>query len=230
MTTAAIKTYASHYRLTMRGTLYGGVENFSIGVNIAKGHGNSDAEGSIQPSQGTFDDLVADCQAFWAAPLLSMPSSHVLREVKLGFIGTNGLYTRNPFISPVLTTAGALTTGARQAPQVALAVTLHTAKRGPRGRGRFYLPAPGLPLGADARLSDVHRDEVRSAVVTFLDNINNEAGLDALDLGVTVASSYGDNSAVTGVRVGRVFDTIRSRRRSVVEDYEGITPLAVNAD
>lgn len=103
--------------------------------------------------------------------------------------------------------------------QTSLCVSLDTARAGARGRGRFFLPWPAVGIEADFRISTVSRDLVADAVQAFLDGINNIGLPGESNLQVSVVSSFGHITPVTGCRVGRVPDTMRSRRGDLLEDY-----------
>lgn len=138
-----------------------------------------------------------------------------LTSVKWAFIGPDGKYSSGPVLSSELDLAGSRLSEAH-VDQIAIAVSLNTATRGPRGRGRFYLPGPGFAIGPGSLMSATDAQSLATSAAGFLSDIN--AGWP--DNGtVCVASSFGLNSPVTSVRVGRVFDTIRSRRASLSEDY-----------
>ena len=55
--------------------------------------------------------------------------------------------------------------------------------------------------------------------------MNNRPGVDFSDVVVVIASTKGTNSPVTAVRVGRVPDTIRSRRTALPEGYGTAAPV-----
>jgi hypothetical protein len=104
--------------------------------------------------------------------------------------------------------------------QVAFVVSLNTARRGPTGKGRCFLPCPGMALFPSDGLTDAAT--AQAAAVSFaqlVSDLNNVPGIDGVAPKVTIASSKGYNSDVTSVRTGRVFDTMRSRRRSQEELY-----------
>jgi hypothetical protein len=103
---------------------------------------------------------------------------------------------------------------------VALAVSLNTNRRGASGRGRFYLPCPHLALGNDGLITANDATSMRGSLQTLLNLLNNVSTTpqgDAYQL--VVASSKGFLSGVTHFRLGRAFDTMRSRRRSLPETY-----------
>jgi hypothetical protein len=215
--------YAPHLRLTASGDLYGGAEKFSFGVNL---NINGGPAANLNIDDGQFADIVTDTVNFFQRSGTGVISRAVLREVKVASIGALGTYTADPKISGILAAPGFDVTGNVKPPaQTSLAVSLNTARRGATGRGRFYLPLPGGAVGDDGLYTDVYRDNVAASVKQWLDDLNNEPNVDVLGLRVIVASSKGYNTDVTGVRVGRVPDTMRSRRRSLNETYE--LPLAL---
>ena len=102
-------------------------------------------------------------------------------------------------------------------PQLALAVTLTTALlRGKGSVGRIFLPYFTHPVGTDGRISASHAEMVRGTSVTFLNAVNAQAPGKIAVFGQTGAGTV---RPVTGVRVGRVVDTMRSRRRNLQEGY-----------
>jgi hypothetical protein len=103
-------------------------------------------------------------------------------------------------------------------------VSLQSAARGPRGKGRFFLPGPSIGFDPSvAQISLADATAVRDSATLWIADLNNWPGIDAQDPRVTVASSSGVNNDVTGVRVGRVLDTIRSRRGQVPEGYTALS-------
>lgn len=102
--------------------------------------------------------------------------------------------------------------------QVAVVTSLNTARSGPSGKGRFFLPAPDYPLSNDGRISATDAGGLASTAKDFLGEVNAvtiEAGAGP----VSVMSSKGYASPVTSVRVGRVLDTHRSRRSDMLEGF-----------
>ncbi len=115
--------------------------------------------------------------------------------------------------------------GSGKIPQVAVAVTLGTARAGRTGRGRFYLPLPDLGQLSQGKmptaLQTVFADRARAFV-----NAINTAGAAMGNAQVAVASGGSVKEAfapamiiVKEVRMGAVPDTIRSRRNAIDEAY-----------
>jgi hypothetical protein len=103
---------------------------------------------------------------------------------------------------------------------VALAVSLNTPRRGPSGKGRFFLPMPAVTINpGNLEISAADAQGVADSAAQWLNDLGNEPGVDVLGLAAVVASTKGYNTRVSSVRVGRVLDTIRTRRRSLKEAY-----------
>lgn len=220
--------FAPHIRMTALGRLGSGSgERFSYGLNIDNG---ANATPLLQPNQAVWNDFAEDVRAFHANPLTRINPRAVLEEVKFARIGPDGKYTEDPVIVNVVDTPGGSDYAAGiplVTPQTALACSLMTGTRGPRGKGRFYIPMPTVNLESDTlAMSDLERDIIQTQVATLITNLGNQPGFEALDLRVVVASSFGANHFVTGVRVGRAIDTIRSRRRSISERYDPVTAVS----
>ncbi len=169
------------------------------------------------------NDMFADWAALMANPAVPFHNSTRLVGVKVASIGLDGSYTRDPWYSTSTPVAGNSAATARLPLQIAHVASLTTARRGPTGKGRIYLPLHGWSLGAGYQLGAALVKSTADAVATLVSNINNEPGIDANNMQVSVVSTKGYSTPVTGVRMGRILDTQRSRRRSLVEDYQTAT-------
>lgn len=199
---------AAHRRLTFSGffgTATAPYEEWSFRLNLGVGEGGGDAAALATAARDAFGTHLAPFIRSWAT----------LTEVKYADIAAGGLYAGDPVIVEASIAGGAGAAGS-QAPQVALAVSLDTELRGASGRGRFYLPAPGVALAsADGLVGAAEIQSVANASAAFLGAINSPAGFG----NVSIVSYKGSVQPVTSVRVGRALDTIRSRRRSLPETY-----------
>lgn len=221
---ARVVNYAPHIRLSAIGRLSDSGERFSYGVNL----------GSTGPVTvpltlnvpAYFADLAADVRAFHGSLGANISNQAVLELVKFALIGSDGKYTADPRIVDLVDQAGSVSS-VLPAPQTALAISLTTGRRGPTGKGRFYLPMPGVGVEAGPlTIPAVSRNQIQAAAAGFLNALNNRPGIDGIDVEVIVASTKGTNTKVTGVRVGRVLDTIRSRRTSLGEDFTAPTGVS----
>lgn len=220
--------FAPHYRLTALGRL-GNVEKFAY--SLALSHTTTDALPFINANDTVYADMAADIRAFHARPTSQIHPAAVLEEVKIASIGADGKYVSDPIVINVADAPGGSTAPAEfkatTLPQSAMAVSLVTARRGPTGKGRFYIPMPVMPVfDTSFTIPDGNQTDLRASAQTLIQNLNNQPGNDSLGIQVVVASSKGYNTPVTGVRMGRVVDTIRSRRASVLEQYGAVLPVS----
>jgi hypothetical protein len=177
-----------------------------------------DARGSLVQNKALADAGPGLYQTH-IAPRLSNVAR--LTEVKVASLDDAGRYMQDPSITTG-DIVGTGSTAAFKAPQVALAVSLVTARRGPTGKGRFYLPLPtATPDLGSGLISAADRDAAQAGAAAFITALNANAHPGA----VTVVSTKGYHSPVTGVRVGRRLDVIRSRAGQVSEVFG--TPTAV---
>jgi len=155
---------------------------------------------------------------FWQSPgVISRYAA--ITSVKLNEIGTDGRYTQSQTVewtpaAPIAGSADELVP-----PQIALAVTTTTAfRRGYAHAGRFYLPTPGYTIVNDGRLTAPNVATLGSYLKAYLDGLNTGIGAD-YELGVVSNVGAGNAHSLTGFKVGRVLDTMRSRRTSLDEEY-----------
>lgn len=223
--------YEPHIRMTAIGTLPGD-EIFNFSLNLGREDPDGPALwtpfGGLQPNDAVWQDMADDLSTYWASSWVS--SRATLRSVKFASIGADGKYAAAPIekaIGGPSGTPGPTATNAHPN-QVAMAVTLHTPADLGRVKGRYYLPMPAFAVETDGRVSEGNRDAMETAAQTFINNLNNQPGIDVLDIRVIVASQGRRNSdgsvklppgnhIVNAVSVGRTFDTVRRRRNKVTE-------------
>lgn len=143
----------------------------------------------------------------------------MLSSVKLNPIDTSGHYALGTTNEAVFAAVGGGGAAMRYPNQVALVATLRTGvSRGPAHAGRFYLPMPSMAVDTSGLISTTDRDAVKGSLATLLTDLN------ALSASYKVAVHSRKLGApaqrlVTSIDVGRVLDTQRRRRRSLVESY-----------
>lgn len=228
-------TYVPHYRVSMLGRLGGaaGPEQFSM--SFALGNGDAQDVPGLNPNLAVWQDIADDCVAWFTAGLTGIHADAVLQVVKVADIGANGLYRNSPVEIQVGNQPGANASGPRPANQLALVQTLKTAGDLGRVKGRMYVPLPTFGIATDGRLTDGDAELAEGTLQDFVDAINNQPGLDVLDIRMAVASQgrrdkFGtirvapSNHLVTSVGVGRVYDTQRRRRNKLSEstDYSPV--------
>lgn len=214
----------THFRFTVRGDFLNSPEHWSFGCHFSRENDAIADAGFDDVDEGGVTDAVV---AFLGSSLFS--NKVEVRDWRLYVIGTNGKMEGNgpllhDFAPGELKGASA---GARFPSQCSVAVTLIAANRGPAQRGRFYLPTfGGMALEDDWMLSDAVAGVIRTAATTFLKDISDQIDLVDLTQSACVNVSPGPVGSGTGtiqevdhLEVGRVVDTIRNRRRSMLETY-----------
>lgn len=210
-----VAAYQPHYRLAFGGSLFTD-EEWSCRLNITSAGTLPDSTAA----DGMLPDLVTAI-GNWvnnADTLLSTVAK--LGWVKFNEINALGHYvdpgaSRTAEVSPLVSGSGS----ASLPPQVAVVVSLRTAhSRGKAHAGRMFTPA----LAASAGLGYFQQTTAVAATATTLLNAINAVVTPA---GVSIISATGESNAVTHVAVGRIFDTMRSRRRSLSE-----SPYVLGAD
>lgn len=199
---------ANFLRLVATGTLFD-VERFSYSLSLI-GSGTAPAE----VPQGVIDAVAAFHQT---TDFISNAAK--LSTLKLNLLDTQGRYVSQTdtveYDYPTLVSGGS---GQPTAPQIALAITLRTAvRRGLASTGRFYVPAPGGGVGPDGRITTTRQEAAVLAGQTLVNSLN--AALPGWTVGVVSDVREGAARPVTSVSVGRVLDTIRSRRASLNESH-----------
>lgn len=215
--------FTPHYRLTAIGRLGGPDEHFSYGLSI----GEASSQAALPPlgqDLTVFNALEDATRAFHHSANAHIGVQAVLTTVKLAAIGADGKYLRDPIQTTLdVQTAGGGGDDPFVPVQTALAVSLVSGKRGPSGKGRFYLPHfHGQQQPGTFQITQQYVNEVEAATLDWLRAVN--AAVPA-PLRVVIASTLGGNSAVTAIRCGRIIDTMRSRRRSLSEGYQTPVPL-----
>lgn len=201
--------------VSLSGTLRGG-ERFSIGVRCTNAFVDNQ---SVE--QDRCDALAAAVSTWWAGNN-GIGNNAVLDTVKWNLIGVDGRYVNDYTTATFLTTPVPAGGAASPHPnQIALVATLTTnATRGLASRGRMFMPAPVAQPGADGRITAAEALTVANGVKNLL------VAIDAVEgIGIPVIASNvgaGQERFIRGVEVGRVLDTMRSRRTSLDEDRQAV--------
>lgn len=216
-------TFVKHFKFTFRGIFTNTPEIWSFGCHMSRLFAGA-------PDAGV-DDIDNDAVTSALRALLSNGGSSTFGQAvhatdwRAYEIGTNGRMEGNPLVVDVSADSIGGTGGTVYPPQVSLCVTTVADNRGPARFGRFYLPGPSASLGSDLRLSAGVADGYGEAATQFLKSVSD--AVDALGLrsssGLNVSglpSSSGTNQIIDHVEVGRVLDTIRTRRNGMLEDRQ----------
>lgn len=206
-------------RMQVSGSLFT-AESFSWSLSIAAPGGFEDWGVDVVPPA-----IVTAVRGFHEAT--SGPPAR-LQIIKLNELDIQGHYLGDQTVFHDYGTTGVpgQTGNPVHPPQIALVVSLTTERsRGLAHAGRFYIPCPAAPLQQDGRITDSAATFIAQQASSMLNSIN--AALPG-DYQVVVASDVREGAIqpVTGVRVGRVLDTVRSRRTSLAEEYMEGQPIS----
>lgn len=221
-------TFFPHLRLSAIGHLgTPAVDHFSFGLSMSDATFGGFPTPLDEGVAAYLQNLADHIKDYFIDSNALINESAFLDAVKIASIGTSGSYLFKPPHITEYNNPGAGTIIGNETPQTALCVSLTTDIVGPRTRGRFYLPMPTVPTSVEDgyRISMASAQNVRDRVVTLIQDLNSETPPAGRTLRVCIASSTGINTEVTGVRVGRVIDTVRTRRNDIDEDYTTVASV-----
>lgn len=203
----------AHQLLTISGTHFG-LERFTFGIRL------NNVGGTFPATQSAQDDLCddyANAIAAWWPTQQSIGETSKLDLVKLNEISPAGRYARTWTNLTEVTPPVGGSFGSGHSPQTCLVVTLETgATRGYASRGRLFWPSPAMTVQAtNGQITVAKQTQALADAKALLEAIK---GVDTGRIPI-VASAVGAGAerSVTGVSVGLVLDTMRSRRTSLAE-------------
>lgn len=231
--------YPEHFKVAFGGPLWGN-EQWSCSLRMAGGiFPTDDARRTFARTQV---GAVADAVKAWFTQTASTPNlqpginqAAKLEWVRFNAIGQDGKYLDSAGsnivnISPALTPQ-ALGTAVAAPHQLALVVSLRTGLRAGRASGgRLFLPTQMHSMDANGFVQQSVREAVARSLVRLIQDLNNWPGVDPAGTFPEVhIVSAGEtltpppiSRKVTEVRVGNVFDTMRSRRNQIRETYVSV--------
>lgn len=207
---------AAHLYLQWGGKLPGN-EQWSCGLRLI-----NKGTGAVGDEAGMLAGAAAAVVAFHQRAGTAIGNNALLSVVKLNSINVDGHYSEPGTTQAIYADLPGGASGAGSFPnQVANVVTLTTGfSRGPAHKGRIYLPLPYFALGVGGTITAIAADAVSDSVDTFIADLN-AVNAAKWEVGVMSRKKYAPGARrVTGNLVGRVLDTQRRRRRSLVEDYQ----------
>lgn len=214
----------THIRVAVRGSFAGTPEAWSNTFHFSRENG---AAPDADYAEIDVDGMLADCAAFYGSS--DFCSTVVVDDVRAYVIGTNGRMQGNgpkmAIAAPgaVHGSGGAFT----HPPQITLVMTTVAVNRGPAKFGRVFLPMPNIGTGADGRLSTGSATNIGTAFGAFYKALSDRIDLDLANSSKGLNVSEGPAGSPTGtaqeidhIEVGRVWDTLRNRRKSLLEDRQ----------
>lgn len=165
---------------------------------------------SIQHQTGIADALFT----FATATKAYQHTSFKWSEVRVAAIDNAGDYVNGATVfvrkTPVAGTAASI-----GSPAQSIVCSWRTGGRGPRNRGRSFVPTPGVGLGTDGLLGSTHKSTVGNAGRALHDALELIQGISH----VVVSGTHKTYSTITGIQVGDEMDFQQRRRRERTEQY-----------
>lgn len=204
----------------VRGTVAAPLERWAFGVNFP-------ADAIPTTGSDIVDDAIAaECAtAYNDAWFTAMNTDTILTRVKVSRVsaaGTIALRGDGSLVQGEWTGSLPGETSPMSNPlQLAICVSLQTLRSGATGKGRFFIPMIAASVDAESKLlPTVNQISIANRAKDMLNDLST-----ILTFPPQVVSSKGYMTEVTSVRVGRVVDTLRSRREDLPEEYYSV-PLA----
>lgn len=208
----------------MIGSLY--ADTFNVTLSFAPTGGAA----SLEPTEGLITAVANVVDSWWNDPLVSgtgglgFSQEAKLTSIKLNRIGPDGKYVDTTtheriFATPI---AGGGNTGG--VPQLSVVSTLRGPDvRGAASKGRMYWPVSKAamdPLLPNGTISTTLAGQHASGTAVLIRALNNAYVGASVPAVAAIASKVGGGrfQVVTKVSVGRVVDTMRSRRNKLDED------------
>lgn len=162
--------------------------------------------------------IIAEAMWQWATDTKSFVGTlFSWKEVRVSAVNADGSIVNGASVYTI--TAPVVGTGTMtQPPQSAMVQSIVTGGRGPRNRGRIYLPHATQSGSSDALFSSGERGTLNTATKAMYTAINAASGLEA---GV-VSQTHQTFSTPIAFRVGDEFDTQRRRRAGRKETYVSV--------
>lgn len=207
-----------HMRFTFRGDFVSTPEHWSFGLQFSR---DNPGEPDSTVSDIDVDAVTTACDTFFGASFSRIPNNAKMTDWRAYSIGPAGTAEGDILVTDVSALDIKGLDAPKYPPQVALVVTKVANDRGLAQFGRFYLPT-NAPLATDQRVSVSEATATADAATQFMKDVS-----DAIDVGGFAVSSEGLNISNRGggvrqtvdhLELGRVLDTLRSRRRSMLEE------------
>jgi len=208
----------THLRVVFRGIFEGTPETWSFGLKFSRDN-TVGADASL--SDIDIPGMASHWGVFANTSNAGIPANAALTDVRGYIIGTDGKMEGNPEIFEVTNEDYDGVVSAKYPPQICVCVTHVAANRGPARFGRSFLPTALAMDATTSKMTTTTADNFLAAYTFFVKQCSDE-----IDLELTQSASQLNISAVgAGARqevdhheVGLAFDTLRSRRRALVEE------------
>lgn len=212
----------THFKFTLRGIFLNSPETWSFGCHFSRVNAG-------EPDAG-LDDI--DESGVTSAIATFFGTAEISNKVEVGdwrmyVIGSDNRMEGN---GPLLHEyepgeLRGVSTGPIHPPQVALVITTVADNKGPARFGRFFLPGPTVALDNDWRIGEDEATGYAEQCTQLLKGISDHIDLQQLvsSKGKNISpgpqgSPGGTSQDIDHLEVGRALDTLRTRRKSLLEE------------
>lgn len=207
----------THFKFVFRGEYELTPETWSFGFHMSR-----DNESGLDAGTGDIvqANVTTALTTFFNTNAAMIPDNAKATDWRCYVIGEDGRMEGNPLVVDVSTLSLDGSTAMKYPPQVACVVTTVGADRGLARFGRFYLPTAGT-IGTDSRMGSGTAQGIAEAASTFMKDVSNAVDLELTQSseGLNIsAAGAGARQTIDHIECGRVLDTLRSRRRAMVEE------------
>lgn len=213
----------AHTRVSLLGTLQCITKDDEIWSNTIAVLDDATGEPvAADKLQGYCDDILQDVAAWFLSADANHSTASYLQSIKCANVDESGHYTAPPAQSfPSAPVAGANSSSVPSFMSIALSWTTDVAL-GRRGRwGRIYPPnyGAGAQSGA-ATISSSKATDLMTGAAALLTALVNSDGASGVVGRPGIVSDVGNSfHAITGIRVGNIYDVQRRRKNAVPETY-----------
>jgi hypothetical protein len=210
------------YRLVFLGKIYTDTLNMTLSVVPTSGSSVPDIDQSV------LTDMAPVISTWWSqanttSPGIGITQNATLQGFKFNKIGTDGRYTQAETLEHTYPVQFSGVGPAGLPAQLSVAATIRGLNERQRaGKGRMYLPSNfySATLGTDGRMSVANATAIATRFDLFLDLLDGVFIDNSLGAIAGIASKQGTGAfqVRSKISVGRVVDTVRSRRSSLDED------------
>lgn len=206
-------------RLTFGGSIYADKDIWSNSINF--GATNVD----VVPSEWVYyknvlPTIAPAIEAFFKTTGM-ISSKCTLEWIKLAYIGEDGKYLEDAVVYDYETAVTGQASGSVEA-QRSLALTFGSGKNRGAGRfGRIYIPMYAQTVGTDGYISVPNANAIVAAGATLLRALTTafkdiNPGTEEITP-IVLSDKTEINNPINRVRIGRLVDTMRSRRNKIKE-------------
>lgn len=203
------------------GHINAGLETFNASADGSAGttthfNVNYGSVGTVGWAKATQNAIAEGAWAWLNALKAYQSADFAWQEVRLSAVEADGTVVNGASVFTMISPLAGGAATMNVAPQNAVVASLQTGGRGPRNRGRMYLPIhTNTAVTTGGLVASAVNTALRAATKTLIDTVN---GLLVARMSV-VSATHQTYSDIVNVRCGDEIDTQRRRRNGRLETY-----------